>query len=157
MKAAIAEVVATSFYAGYVPKAPGTAGALAGVLLVYLLHHFTYFTSYHVGIFAVVLVWPAIWASNVLIEELQQKDPQIIVIDEVLGQMLAFVGGNLDSVWTYGAALGLFRLFDIWKPFPVGLFEKLPGGAGVICDDLMAGLYAAFVMYVLRNFVLLPL
>ncbi len=157
MKFAIAEVIATSFYAGYAPKAPGTAGALAGVLLVYLLHRFAYFTSYHMAVFVLVVLWPAIWASNELIRQLKQKDPQIIVVDEVLGQMLAVLGASLDSPWTYGAAFALFRLFDIWKPFPIWALEKIPGGAGVLLDDLMAGLYAAFVLFILRNFVLLPL
>jgi phosphatidylglycerophosphatase A len=157
MKLAIAEVIATSFYAGYTPKAPGTAGALVGVLLVFLLHHFTYFTVYHLAGFFAVILLPSIWASNVLIDNLQLKDPQCIVIDEVLGQMVAFFAADLDKPLAYLAAFVLFRLFDIYKPFPVNLFEKLTRGWGVIADDLMAGLYAALVIYILRNFLNLPL
>ncbi len=157
MKFAIAEVIATSFYAGYAPKAPGTAGALVGLALMYVLHRFAFFTSYHMAVFVVLVSWPAIWASNVLIRQMRQKDPQIIVVDEVLGQMLAVLGANLDSPLVYGVAFGLFRFFDIWKPFPIWALEKIPGGTGVVFDDLMAGLYAAFVMFILRNFLLLPL
>lgn len=157
MKIAIAEVIATCFFAGYVPRAPGTAGALVGVALIYLLHQFAYFTSIHIGLFVLAVLGPAVWASNVLIRQMGQKDPQNIVVDEVMGQMVAVLGANLNSPWVYGAAFLLFRLFDIWKPYPVRLLEKLPGGLGVVMDDLMAGLYAMFVLYIMRNFFLLPL
>lgn len=157
MKLAIAEVIATSFYAGYVPKAPGTAGAAAGVLLVFLLHHFAHFTPLHLLGFIVLSLVPAVWATNCLIDAMQTKDPQCVVVDEVLGQMLAFLTAKLDQPASYLLAFVLFRIFDIWKPFPVNLLEKLPRGMGVIADDLMAGLYAALVIYLLRNFLNLPL
>ncbi|MBM3763581.1 MAG: phosphatidylglycerophosphatase A [Acidobacteria bacterium] len=157
MKLALAEVIATSFYSGYAPKAPGTAGALVGVLLVYLLHRFTYFTSFHVLGFVLLFLIPSVWATNVLIDALKTKDPQCVVVDEVLGQMLAFVGSGLDQPLTYLLAFGFFRLFDIYKPFPVRQFERLSGGWGVILDDLMAGLYSAAMLYILRNFLNLPL
>lgn len=157
MKFAIAEVVATAFYAGYSPKAPGTAGALVGLLLVYLLEHFLYFTNLHIAAVALVLFLPSVWATNAMIDSTGLKDPQVVVVDEVLGQMLAFL-----PLWSFTAldfvvAFALFRLFDIWKPFPVGAFEKLPRGWGVIADDLMAGIYAALVCYIAQNFLHLPL
>ena len=68
MKLAIAEVISTSFYAGYIPKAPGTAGAAVGVLLVYLLHHFAYFTPLHLLGFIALSLGPAVWATNCLID-----------------------------------------------------------------------------------------
>jgi len=157
MKLAIAEAIGTSFYAGYMPKAPGTAGAAVGVLVVYLLHRFAYFNSYDLGWFVLVALVPCIWASNVLIEALNSKDPQCIVADEVLGQMVSFIGVDLSKPLSYLVAFGLFRAFDIWKPYPVNLFERLPGGYGVMMDDLMAGIYAAGVMYLLRHFLNLPL
>jgi len=157
MRFAIAEVIATTFYAGYTPKAPGTAGALVGVLLAFLLHRFAHFTPYHLAGFVVVFLLPSIWATNVLIDTLKLKDPQCVVVDEVLGQMLAFFTCDLDRPISYLLAFVLFRAFDIWKPFPVNLFEKLPRGLGVIADDLMAGVYAAFVVYILRHFLNLPL
>lgn len=157
MKLAIAEVIATSFYAGYVPKAPGTAGAAVGVLLVYLLYHFADFTTLHLMGFVLLGLAPAVWATDRLIDAMQTKDPQCVVVDEVLGQMLAFLTAKLDQPASYLLAFVLFRIFDIWKPFPVNLLEKLPRGIGVIADDLMAGLYAALVIYLLRNFLNLPL
>lgn len=157
MKLAIAEAIGTSLYAGYMPKAPGTAGAAVGVVLVYLLHRFAHCNSYDMGWLVLAAMAPCIWASNVLIAALKSKDPQCIVADEVLGQMLSFVGADLSSPLSYLVAFGLFRAFDIWKPYPVNLFERLPGGYGVMMDDLMAGLYSAGVMYLLRHFVNLPL
>ena len=157
MKLAIAEVIATSFYVGYAPKAPGTAGALVGLLLIYLLHHFAYFTYFHIAAFTLVALAPAIWASNQLIDALKTKDPQCIVVDEVLGQMVAFVGSDMDRPITFLVAFGLFRAFDIWKPFPVNVLEKLPRGYGVMMDDIMAGVYAMAALYFLRNFLNLPL
>lgn len=157
MKSAIAEVVATAFYAGYVPKAPGTAGALAGLLFVYLLEHFFFFTNWHVAAMVVALLLPCVWAANVMIGQTGLEDPQCIVVDEVLGQMLAFLPLWRFSALDFVVAFALFRLFDIWKPFPVSLFERLPRGWGVIGDDLMAGLYAALVCYIAQNFLNLPL
>jgi phosphatidylglycerophosphatase A len=93
----------------------------------------------------------------VLIDALQLKDPQCIVVDEVLGQMLALLAIDLDRPLGYLIGFGLFRAFDIRKPFPVNLLEKLPRGIGVIADDLMAGLYATLVIYILKNFLNLAL
>lgn len=157
MKFAIAEVVATAFYAGYAPKAPGTAGALVGLLLVYLLEHFLFFTNLHIAAVVLVLLAPSVWATNRMIASTGLKDPQVVVVDEVLGQMLAFLPLWRFTPLNFVVAFALFRLFDIWKPFPVNAFEKLPGGWGVIADDLMAGLYAALLSYIAQNFLQLPL
>lgn len=154
---AVAEIIATSFYAGYVPKAPGTAGAAVGVLLVWLLHHFAGWTSSYMAGFVLLTLWPSIWATNRMIDAKQSKDPQCVVVDEVLGQMLSFVGADLDRPLGYLVAFALFRAFDIWKPFPVRWFESFPGGYGVIFDDLMAGIYAMAIMGLLRHFFQLPL
>lgn len=152
MKFAVAEVFATGLYAGYTPKAPGTAGALLGLLLVYLLHRFLFFIDVHFALLALVLTVIGVWASNRMIEALQMKDPQVVVIDEVVGQVIAFLSVSSYGWLQFAVAFALFRAFDIWKPFPVNVLEKLPRGFGVMADDVMAGIYAAFVVYVLRNF-----
>jgi phosphatidylglycerophosphatase A len=158
MKSTIAEAWATSFYAGFTPKAPGTAGALVGLLLAYLLSHFAYFSGWHLGGLGLALLLPSIWAANVLIAESGTKDPQIIVMDETIGQLLAFIGVGWGAIvpGTYVAAFALFRLFDMTKVFPVSAFERLPGGWGVMMDDVMAGLYAALGVWALREFGGLP-
>jgi phosphatidylglycerophosphatase A len=82
------------------------------------------------------------------------KDPQFIVIDEVAGQLVALIAVPL--AWkTFLAGFILFRVFDIWKPFPIRRLERLPEGTGIVVDDLGAGLYALVVMHLLLHFGLL--
>jgi phosphatidylglycerophosphatase A len=159
MKSAIAEAWSTVFYAGFVPKAPGTAGALVGVLLAYLLSAFAFFTGWHLAILGFALVLPSVWAANSVIDETKSKDPQTVVMDEVIGQLVTFagIGWAAPNAWTYWAAFGLFRFFDVTKIFPVSAFEKLPRGWGVMMDDVMAGAYAALCLWILRTFASLPL
>ena len=71
-----------------------------------------------------------------------------MVVDEVVGQWLTLAGARTLNWKSYLAAFLLFRLFDIWKPPPVRQLESLPGGVGIVADDLMAGLYAALVLFV---------
>jgi phosphatidylglycerophosphatase A len=79
------------------------------------------------------------------------KDPQFIVIDEVAGQLVTLIAVPLG--WkTFLAGLILFRVFDIWKPFPIRRLEQLPEGTGIVVDDLAAGLYALAVMHLLLHF-----
>jgi phosphatidylglycerophosphatase A len=82
------------------------------------------------------------------------KDPQFVVIDEVAGQLVALIAVPL--VWkTFLAGFILFRVFDIWKPFPIRRLERLPEGTGIVVDDLGAGLYALAIMHLLLHFGLL--
>ncbi len=159
MKILIAEVWATAFYVGLVPKAPGTAGSLVGVLLAFLLQQYLYFTGWHLAALAAVLLLPSVWAATVLIGATGQKDPQVIVMDEVLGQLIVFaaLGWNETSPLAYVLAFALFRFFDIAKPFPVRALERLPQGWGVMVDDYAAGLWGAAVLWSLRTFSGLPL
>jgi phosphatidylglycerophosphatase A len=83
-----------------------------------------------------------------------QKDPQIVVIDEVAGQLVALIAAPL--AWkTFLTSLILFRAFDILKPFPIRRLERLPEGLGIVVDDLGAGLYALAIMHLLLHFGLL--
>ena len=75
------------------------------------------------------------------------KDPQIVVIDEVVGQWITLAGASALNWKSWLAAFVLFRLFDIWKPPPVRQLERMPGGAGIVLDDAMAGIYAALVLF----------
>ncbi len=81
-----------------------------------------------------------------------QKDPQFVVIDEVSGQLITYLGlGTAAPNWKY-LLLGfiLFRAFDIWKPFPARQAESLPGGLGIMADDWIAGIYAALGLWIAR-------
>jgi phosphatidylglycerophosphatase A len=141
--ARIATWIAVWFGAGYTPKGPGTAGSLAALACAFP--------------FGPIIPWlalgsiiPAIWAADVHAKAKGSKDPQEVVVDEVVGQWIALVGAtHLNAITPWLLAFGLFRLFDIWKPFPVRQFEKLPGGVGIVMDDVMAGIYAALVMWLL--------
>jgi len=144
----VARVLATWFYCGYAPKAPGTAGSLAAVAIAWLLHEYAGVPPLGFAIMALALLGPAIWAADVTARETGLKDPQIVVVDEVVGQWIAIAGaafGRLDwKAWC--AAFVLFRAFDMWKPPPVRQLEQIPGGAGIVLDDVMAGIYAALVL-----------
>jgi phosphatidylglycerophosphatase A len=95
------------------------------------------------------LLAPAIWSAGSTALQVGKKDPQIVVIDEVIGQWIALAGAAAYSPAAWIAAFLLFRTFDIWKPWPVRQLEKLPGGTGIVMDDVMAGIYAALVLYLI--------
>ena len=97
---------------------------------------------------AVAATAPAIWAAGVTARAVNQKDPGMVVVDEVLGQWIALAGARPLNWKIWLGAFVLFRLFDIWKPPPVRQLEALPGGTGIVADDVMAGVYAALVLLV---------
>jgi phosphatidylglycerophosphatase A len=116
-----------------------------------------------------------VWSSSRVSAYSGKKDPQFVVIDEVSGQMITFVLGQpiftvflnreihtawgnfeIDGLWlTFIAGFILFRLFDIWKPWPIRRLEKLPGGWGIMADDWLAGIYAAILLRLALHFNLL--
>lgn len=187
-KPRFALLVATAAGLGYAPKAPGTFGSIAGVALSWFLlklwPHGSLTDSWPVlgslsvpYIFSAVVMTLAVsaagvWASDRTANYLRTKDPQIVVVDEVSGQMipLLFALGPTErysdgmsnfhsGFWWHGDAqwkyllVGfiLFRLFDIWKPFPARQAESLPGGWGIMADDWIAGLYAAIGLWLARS------
>jgi phosphatidylglycerophosphatase A len=142
----LAVVIATAGGAGFAPKAPGTAGSIVGVI-IYLVIERLHIGSYylHAIIFFLIV---GIWASS-RVEHLWGHDSQRIVIDEVLGQMITFgiaAGRYQLSAFYIALGFGLFRLFDIVKPFPIRRFERFKGGFGVVADDIGAGIYALIVL-----------
>jgi phosphatidylglycerophosphatase A len=148
-KNSVALLVATWFGCGHSPIAPGTAGSLAALVIGIVLHEFAGFAPWHFAVLAAVLLVPAVWAAGETARIKQLKDPQIVVVDEVIGQWIAMAGASTLNWKSYMAALLLFRLFDIWKPWPVRQLEALPGGTGINADDVMAGIYGAAVLFVL--------
>lgn len=143
---------------GYLPIAPGTWGSLVGVAIyisaVYLAG--TYQVLSKPVCFAIttvamiVLSLAAFWSSDRTARMKGGKDPSIVVIDEVLGQLVTFAFIPFTLSW--GPILTgflLFRLFDIWKPYPIREFEALPGGIGICADDIVAGVYAGMCLAVL--------
>jgi phosphatidylglycerophosphatase A len=138
----------TFFGAGLLRPGPGTYGSAAAVLLWYGVSHATH-ASYHaqtIGtlVTALVVTRIGIPAATIVARESGRKDPGIVVIDEVAGQLFALIAIPAD--WPHAlVGLLLFRLFDILKPPPVRQLEKLPQGTGIMLDDVAAGLMALAV------------
>jgi phosphatidylglycerophosphatase A len=147
-----AYAIATFFGCGYSPAGPGTAGSIAAILIAIALHTYAGSNRGTFLLFSVLLLAPAIWAAGKVALYESRKDPQIVVIDEVLGQWITLAGASTLNWKSFLAALLFFRLFDIWKPPPVRQLEGLSGGAGIVADDVMAGLYGALAIFVLDRF-----
>jgi phosphatidylglycerophosphatase A len=95
-----------------------------------------------------ILLVPGIWSATQTARLLDRPDPGIIVVDEVLGQWVALLGATALNWKSFLAGFVLFRIFDIWKPWPVRRLEDLPEGSGIVADDLAAGVYAAIMLYI---------
>jgi phosphatidylglycerophosphatase A len=143
----LGRVIGTWFGCGLVPKGPGTAGSLGALVVAWPLHAYLGVPAWSFAVIAIVALWPAIWASGVVARQESKKDPQIVVVDEVVGQWLTLAGAVTLNWKSWLAALALFRLFDIWKPWPIRKLEALPGGSGIVMDDVMAGVYGALVLW----------
>ena len=141
-----ANALSTWFGCGYAPAAPGTLGSAAAIGIGALLAHYAGWKPLWFAPLAICVSVPGIWAAGETARQTQIKDPGFVVVDEVVGQWLALSAARALNWKSYLAAFVLFRLFDIWKPFPVRQLESLPGGVGIVADDLMAGLYAALVL-----------
>ncbi len=134
---------------GYLPLAPGTWASLATLLPVFTVHWLfpLHETMVLVSLVA-LLTFPAVVFSTRFSRSEGDPDPSKIVIDEILGQGLCLVFVPVSAASLVAGFL-LFRFFDIVKPFPVRSSEKLPGGMGIVCDDLVAGLYAGLCLKLL--------
>ncbi len=151
---------------GYLPIAPGTLGSLVGVALyvgvwgwlyrvleanavrgrLNLLYIFSpQWAAMLLLIFLVTMT--GVWAASRAEKLLQRKDPSLVVIDEVAGQMIALLSGPFwpPTWWSVLSAFILFRAFDIWKPYPIRRLEALESGLGIMADDVLAGIYALIV------------
>lgn len=141
----LAMLLATWFGCGRWPKGPGTAGSI-GAFVAWPLVVSMGWPAWSFAALALALTPVAIWSAQRIASLESSKDPQIVVVDEVVGQWVSLAGiGAFDWRWAV-AAFALFRLFDMWKPGPVRWLERLPGGTGIVADDLGAGVLAAVVL-----------
>ena len=143
----VALALGTWFGCGYVPIAPGTAGSIAAVVMAVAIDYQWHFPPFWFLLTAVVLTWPGIWAAGVVEKHLNKEDPPQVVMDEVIGQWVTISGATVLNWKSWLGALLLFRVLDVWKPFPIRRLEALPGGAGIVADDIMAGIYGALVLF----------
>lgn len=140
--------LATGLGTGYTPVAPGTAGSLLGLLIFWPLHRLP---PWIFGLTLFAAIFLAVWISTIAETLYGKKDCQKIVIDEVIGIWVALAFVPLNIV-TLVSGFVLFRLFDIWKPFPARLAQdRLPAGWGIVGDDVMAGIYANLVLQVVTR------
>jgi phosphatidylglycerophosphatase A len=140
-------VLATWFGIGLLPAMPGTWGSLAALPCAWAISSLWGVA----GLAAAVGIALAVgsWAAATVAKASAVKDPGAIVIDEVVGQWLALLPGPLDPFF-YAISFLVFRFFDIWKPWPVRWADRhVPGGLGIMLDDLLAAIYAAAVLSVL--------
>ena len=135
LKTRVAFVLATWLGVGFSPVAPGTAGTLAALPLFFALRG-----SGPFGVLAaaMVLALAGVWAAGVVAAHTRSNDPQIVVVDEVAGVLVALACAP-PGLAGVALAVVLFRFFDVMKPFPVRAAERLPRGWGIVADDLVAG------------------
>ena len=147
MKRFFVTIFGSFFYTGFFPFAPASFASMIW-LLVWLFVPGGHWMTHWAAILGLIPV--AIVISGIM-EKYYGEDASCIVIDEVVGMQITLL---LSPVSIRAGLIGyvLFRIFDIAKPFPVGRSQKLPGGTGVVVDDMLAGLYALAVMVLLRRF-----
>ena len=145
--------LATGFYVGNIPLAPGTFGSLLGLPLCYFLSGIPVPTAILAGL---LLIGLAVWISDHAAQVLKRKDPGCIVIDEIAGLVVTLIGVPFQ-VTAVIIGFVLFRLFDILKPYPIRMIDRrLSGGVGIVADDLAAGLLAniatRFLIFLLNSY-----
>jgi phosphatidylglycerophosphatase A len=150
---------------GYIPLAPGTFGSIVGVGLYLLMQSasaraFAFaatrgwsmevlarFGTTLMLLFVAALTLVGIWAATRAEKLLGRKDPGVVVVDEVAGQLIAFLFVPINAGWwVIITGFLMFRLFDIWKPYPIRRLESLESGLGIMADDVLAGIYAAILL-----------
>jgi phosphatidylglycerophosphatase A len=140
-------LLATWFGTGLLPIAPGTWGSLVALLLAWAMR--SYFGIGGLAAATVIAFAIGWWAAATVARTSASDDPGAVVIDEVAAQWLVLLPAPLDPL-AYAAAFLLFRIFDIWKPWPVRWADRhVKGGLGIMLDDLLAAAYAIVLMLVL--------
>lgn len=150
---------------GFIPLAPGTWGSAVGVLIYLIFRRIEqFFDSFFApkgweilqisawnhfinSVLFLLFCLFGIWAASRTAKLLKTKDPQKVVVDEVIGQLIVFLFVPFDISWKLIlAGFLLFRLFDIWKPYPINSLETLPAGLGICADDILAGVYGGVAL-----------
>lgn len=146
------KLMATSFGAGFLPVAPGTWGAIVAIILWLPLYIWATPAVTVIVTVCAILLYLAVgtWASNVA-EKYWGKDPVVACADETVGQWIALIPiTSLCPWWEILVSLALFRFFDIFKPLGIRAMEKIPGGLGMMADDILAGVYSAVLIFILN-------
>ena len=143
--------LATGFGIGLLPIATGTFGSMLGILLFLVLAHLD-IPVFWLSLIIVILYFFSYLAVQSILKTIEKSDPREIVIDEVLGMMLVMMTIPPDPKWIFLAFI-LFRIFDIFMPWPINQVDsKLKNALGVMLDDFIAALYAGIIILVIRFF-----
>ncbi len=150
-------IIGTFFYIGYLKPAPGTWGSLAALPFVWLFYELG--GPWLLGMVTILTFLAGAWATDAMLADHESDDPSEIVIDEVVGMWVAMwpvafgaamAGADILALYPgWIAAFLAFRLFDIWKPGPIGWADRRGGASGVMLDDVIAGAFAAVVTLLL--------
>jgi phosphatidylglycerophosphatase A len=135
------------FGIGYIPFASGTFGSIAGLIIGYLI----YLINYNLILFIIPMLFIlGTKASSIYQNKTGEEDSRIIVIDEVVGQLIAMLT-VLDNFYLLILSFLIFRLYDIFKPWPASYFDKnMKNGLGVMLDDVIAGIYALITISIIE-------
>ena len=150
MKLRISQIIASLFYIGFIPGMPGTYGSIITALFFWGIYSVTGQIRPLLHIFFLCLIaLIGVLASDEIRHSTGAEDPSYIIIDEVAGQLLTFL---FIPVTGLNIILGIlaFRIFDIWKPFPIRKLERLGRGIGVMADDLLAGIYGNIALQLIN-------
>jgi len=140
---------ALGFGSGLAPVAPGTFGSLVGLLLALAIAPLGWWVAFAVAVAAAVA---GVWICGESARRLGVHDHSAIVWDEVAGMMIVMLAAP-PTLWGTVAAFALFRLFDVWKPWPIREVDHgMRGGAGIMLDDVMAAVPAAALLLLIKNY-----
>ena len=151
----IKPLIGSFFYAGFLPNAPGTWGSFFALFFIYFIGLYT--PWYGIALFTLVCSFLTVWVSEEC-ERVWGGDPSPLVMDEFAGQGMAFIGINLahpelNIFLLLVLGFVFFRFFDIKKPLGVNELQQLPGGWGILVDDLLAGFYAFLCLKIVLYFI----
>jgi phosphatidylglycerophosphatase A len=143
-------MIASGFYIGFLRGAPGTYASLAASLGFLLAYFYARVIHPPLHLSAVCLIAVAgVFASGEASRRAGSEDPRFVVVDEIAGQLLTYLFVPINAV-NLITGFAAFRVFDIWKPFPIRRLERLKGGVGIMADDLMAGVYGNLALQILN-------
>jgi phosphatidylglycerophosphatase A len=143
--------LACGFGSGLAPKAQGTFGSLAAILPWLLLRHLSLPLNLLVIVIGFLI---GVWACDVAGRAVGSDDHRSLVWDEFIGQWIALLPALVAPWWAVVVGFALFRLFDVWKPWPIRWFDRhLKGGLGVMVDDVVAGVFAAVALWAILRLI----
>ncbi|HYK90936.1 MAG TPA: phosphatidylglycerophosphatase A [Acidobacteriota bacterium] len=150
MKKHLSLLFASGLYIGLIPGAPGTYGSIAATMAFYLVSRVGngIVPALHLSVTCLVSL-VGIFAAAEVSRQRGEEDPRVVVIDEIAGQLVTYLFLPVRMFNLLGGLM-LFRIFDIWKPFPIRRLESLPNGVGIMADDLLAGVYANVILQFLN-------